>query len=54
MDIIKKVLQKIKKLYFMYGGDEHLEHLYILPSRWIDLFKYEKFCEEIYKNFSKC
>ena len=46
----KEVLETTKNLYFMCGGDENLEHLYILPSQWIDLLKYENICDEIYEN----
>ena len=35
------------------GGDENYEHLYILPSKWIDLLKYESISDEIYENFQK-
>ena len=46
----KEVLEKIKKLYFKCGGDANYEHLYILPSKWIDLLKYEITGDEIYDN----
>ena len=47
---IKEVLETIKKLYFKCGGDENLEHLYILPSQWIDLLKYESISDKVYEN----
>ena len=47
----KEVLEKIKKLYFMCGGDDNIEYLYILPSQWIALLKYEYFSDAIYENF---
>ena len=46
----KEVLETIKKLYFKCGGDENYEHLYILPSKWIDLLKYESISDKIYEN----
>ena len=49
MDIKKEVLETIKKLFFKCGGDKNYEHLYILPSKWIDLLKYEKNGDEILK-----
>ena len=51
MDIKKEVLEKINKLYFMCGGKDSIEHLYILPSQWIALLKYEDFSDGIYDNF---
>ena len=50
MDIKKESLETIKELYFKCGGDENLEHLYILPSKLIDLLKYESISDEIYEN----
>ena len=50
MDIKKEVLVTIKKLYFKCGVDESYDHLYILPSKWIDLLKYENIGDEIYEN----
>ena len=35
----------------MCGGDNNIGHLYILPSQWIALLKYEDFSDEIYDNF---
>ena len=47
----KDVLDTIKKLYFMCGGDDNIEHLYILPLRWLYILQFEDFSEEIYENF---
>ena len=49
MDIKKEVLETIKKFHFK-CGNEHYEHLYILPSRWLCLLKFETIGEEIYAN----
>ena len=38
----KEVLETIKKLHFKCDGDVNYEHLYILPSKWIYLLKFEK------------
>ena len=38
----KDVLETIKKLHFKCGGNELYENLYILPSQWINLLKFEK------------
>ena len=46
----KEVLETIKKLHFKCGGNELYECLYILPSKWIYLLKFEKIGEEIYEN----
>ena len=46
----KEVLETIKKLYFKCGGDERYEQLYIFPSKWIDLLKYENIGDGIYEN----
>ena len=46
----KEVLETIKKLYFKCGGDNNLEHLYILPLQYIYLLKYESISDKIYKN----
>ena len=37
----KKVLKAIKKLHDRVDGNDNIEHLYILPSRWISLLKYD-------------
>ena len=49
MDIKKKVLEKIKKLHFKCDGDVNYEHLYILPSKWIYLLKFEKLVRKFMK-----
>ena len=49
MDIKKEVLETVKKLYFKCGGYANYEHLYILPSQWIDLLKYEKLVRKFMK-----
>ena len=46
----KNVLKTVKKLYFKCGGDANYENLYILPSKWIYLLKYETIGDEIYEN----
>ena len=46
----KEVLETIKKIYFKCGKIENFEHLYILPSKWIDLLKYESISDKIYEN----
>ena len=45
----KEVLETIKKLHLK-CGNEHYEHLYILPSRWLYLLQFEKIGEEIYES----
>ena len=30
----------------MCGGDDNIEHLYILPSRWLYLLQFEDFSDE--------
>ena len=49
MDIKKKVLEKIKKLHLK-CDNEHYEHLYVFPSRWLCLLQFETIGEEIYEN----
>ena len=34
----------------MCNGDKNIEHLYLLPSQWINLLKYESTTDEIYEN----
>ena len=46
----KEVLEKIKILYFKCCGDTNYEHLYLLPSKWIDLLKYQNIGDEISEN----
>ena len=45
----KKVLEKIKKLHLK-CVNEHYEHLYIFPSRWLCLLQFETIGEKIYEN----
>ena len=47
----KEVLDTIKKLYFMCDDNDNIEHLYILPSRWLYLPQFEEFSDEIYEFF---
>ena len=47
----KEVLDTIKKLYFICDGDDNIEQLYILPSRWLFLLQYEKIGDAIHENF---
>ena len=35
----------------MCGGDDNMENLYILPSRWLYLLQFEDFSDKIYENF---
>ena len=49
MDIKKISFRDNKKLHLK-CGNEHYEHLYILPSRWLYLPQFEKIGEEIYEN----
>ena len=44
----KEVLETIKKLNFK-CGNEIYEHLYILPSKWIYLLKFEKLVRKFIK-----
>ena len=50
MDIKKEVLEIIKKFHFKCGGDTNYKYLYLLPSQWIDLLKYEFIGDEFYEN----
>ena len=45
----KEVLETNKKLHLK-CGNEHYEHLYIFPSRWLCLLQFETIGEEIYEN----
>ena len=51
MDIQKKVLNKIKKLHDRCDGNDNIEHLYILPSRWLYLLKFDNFGDAIHEKF---
>ena len=44
-------LKTIKKLHDRCDGNDNIEHLYILPSRWISLLKYEIIGDAIRENF---
>ena len=35
----------------MYDGNDNIEHLYILPSRWLYLLQFEELSDAIYENF---
>ena len=35
----------------MCNGNKNIEHLYILPSRWLYLLQFEEFSDKIYENF---
>ena len=35
----------------MCDGNDNIEHLYIIPSRWLYLLRFEEFSDEIYENF---
>ena len=48
-----KVLETIKKLYFKCGSDANFEDLFLLPSQWIYLLKYELIDDKIYENLQK-
>ena len=47
----KKVLKQIKRLHIRCDGIGTFEHLYILPSRWISLLKYDIIGDAIRENF---
>ena len=42
----KEFLDTIKKLYFRCYGSDNIEQLYIFPSRWLFLLKFDKICDE--------
>ena len=50
----KKKFKKIKKLHIRCDGSDNIEQLYILPSRWLFLLKYERIGEAIHEKNSKC
>ena len=50
MDIPKK-LKSIKKLHFRRDGSNNIEQLYILPSRWLFLPKFDKIGDAIHEKF---
>ena len=35
----------------MCGGNNNIEQLYILPSRWLYLLQFEEFSDENFENF---
>ena len=48
----KKIfLHTIKKLYFRCDGSNNIEQLYILPSRWLFLLKFDKIGDAIHELF---
>ena len=47
----KEVLDTIKKLYFRCNGSYNIEQLYILPSRWLFLLKFDKTGDAIHEKF---
>ena len=47
----KKVFKKIRKLHIRCDGIDNIEHLYILPSRWISLLKYDIIGDAIHEIF---
>ena len=51
MDIQKKVEKTIKKLHDRCDGNNNIEHLHILPSRWLYLLKFDNFGDTIHENF---
>ena len=51
MDIQKNVLDTVKKLYFRCNGSDNIEQLYLLPSRWLFLLKFDNFGDAIHENF---
>ena len=48
---IKKNKKTIKKLHLRCDGNDNIEQLYILPSRWLFLPKFEKIGDAIHENF---
>ena len=47
----KKKIKTIKKLHVRYDGKDNIEQLYILPSRWLYLLKFDNFGDAIYEIF---
>ena len=47
----KKKLKTIKKLHVGCDGNDNIEQLYILPSRWLFLLKFDKVGDTIYEHF---
>ena len=44
-------MKKIKKLHIKCDGSNNIEQLYIFPSRWLFLLKYDKIGDTIHKKF---
>ena len=47
----KKVFKNIKRLHIRFDGSDNIEQLYILPSRWLFLLKFDKIGDAIHGNF---
>ena len=47
----KKRVKKIKKLHVRCDGNDNIEQLYILPSRWLFLLKFDNFGDAIHEKF---
>ena len=47
---IKKVKKTIKKLHVRCDGNDNIEQLYILPSIWLFLLKFDNFRDAIHEN----
>ena len=45
------MFKKTKKLNVRCDGNDNIEQLYILPSRWLFLLKFDNFGDAIYENF---
>ena len=48
---IQKNLKTIKKLHDRCDGNDNIEHLYIFPSRWLYLLKFDNFGDAIQEFF---
>ena len=48
---IQICLDTIKKLHFRCNDSNNIEQLYILPSRWLFLLKFDKIGDAIHENF---
>ena len=46
----KTVFKKINKLHIRCDGSDNIEQLYILPSRWLFLLKFDKIGDAINEN----
>ena len=47
----KKKFKKIKKLHIRCYGSDNIEQLFVLPSRWLFLLKYDKIGDAIHEIF---